>query len=197
MLLSQFTPDRVEAGLDEVGRGCLAGPVVAAAVIFPKNYQNETLRDSKKLGKKQRQYLKQIIENEALAYSISEVGNEVIDQVNVLQASILAMHKAVGELKIQPELLLVDGKFFYPYQNLDHECIIKGDDKFLSIAAASVLAKTYRDELMTEYAKRFPHYAWEQNVGYPTKKHYEGIKEYGITCLHRRSFKLFRNEDLF
>lgn len=189
-LLSQFTPDLVEAGVDEAGRGCLAGAVVAAAVILPKNYEHKLLRDSKKLNEKQRNSLKIDILQDCLAYGIGEVSNEEIDQINIRNASCLAMQRAVSKLQIVPELLLIDGNFFKKYQNIDYQCIIKGDDKYLSIAAASILAKTYRDELMKDLALQYPHYGWESNAAYPTKKHYAAIQQYGITPLHRKTFRL-------
>lgn len=194
MLQSNFTPDLIEAGLDEVGRGCLAGPVVAAAVILPKGYQSETLNDSKKLTKANRDRLKQEIIDNALDYHVAEISNVKIDEINILNASFLAMHVALDALKLRPELLLVDGNRFHQYRDIPHECIIKGDGKFLSIAAASILAKTYRDELMENYAEEFTGYGWETNVGYPTKKHREGIEKNGVTPLHRKSFTLLSNQ---
>lgn len=190
MLLSCFTPNLVEAGVDEAGRGCLAGPVVAAAVILPKDYQHAWLTDSKKLNKKQREELRLEIEKQAIGIGIGLASPQEIDQINILQASILAMHRAIEQLFPAPELLLIDGKYFKPYPFILHECIVKGDGKFLSIAAASIIAKTERDKLMEKYAQQFPFYAWESNVGYPTKAHYEAIKIYGITDLHRKSFRL-------
>ncbi|TAE00911.1 MAG: ribonuclease HII [Bacteroidetes bacterium] len=191
MLLSQFTEDLIEAGVDEAGRGCLAGSVVAAAVILPKNYQNEYLRDSKKLNKKQRLALEEIIKKEALHYAISEVLPQKIDEINILQASFLAMHLAIEQLEIKPEFLLIDGNRFKPFPKIKHQCVIKGDDKYLAIAAASVLAKTHRDRLMENLAKDFPNYLWQKNMGYPTKFHYQAIQDFGITDWHRRSFRLF------
>ncbi|GAB4114772.1 MAG: ribonuclease HII [Thermoflexibacter sp.] len=190
MLLSSFTPNLVEAGLDEAGRGCLAGPVVAAAVILPKDYRHDWLTDSKKLNKKKREELRLEIEKHAISIGIGLASPQEIDQINILQASILAMHRAVERLFPAPELLLIDGKYFKPYPFILHECIIKGDGKFLSIAAASIIAKTERDKIMEKYAQDFPFYAWESNVGYPTKTHYEAIKIHGITDLHRKSFRL-------
>ena len=189
MLLSSFTDDLIEAGCDEAGRGCLAGPVVAAAVIMPKNWRHKELDDSKKLSKKKLSELKLIIQTEALAWAVSEVSNVEIDKINILNASFKAMHRAISTLKIKPELLLIDGNRFNPYREVTHECIIKGDGKYLSIAAASVLAKTYRDELMISLAKEFPDYGWEFNVGYPTKLHRDGIRQKGLTPLHRKSFR--------
>ncbi len=190
MLLSAFSPNLIEAGVDEAGRGCLAGPVVAAAVILPKDYQHEWLTDSKKLNKKQREELRVEIEKQAISIGIGLASPQEIDQINILQAAILAMHRAIEQLRPFPELLLIDGKYFKPYPLILHECIVKGDGKFLSIAAASVVAKTERDRLMEKHSQEFPFYAWENNVGYPTKAHYEAIKKYGITDLHRRSFRL-------
>jgi ribonuclease HII len=190
LLQSAFTPDKIEAGCDEVGRGCLAGPVVAAAVILPKNFQHDWLNDSKKLKAQQRQELDAIIKNEALAWAIAEVSPQEIDQINILRASFKAMHLALDQLKLKPELLLIDGNRFTPYQKIVHHCIIKGDGKYLSIAAASVLAKNYRDELMEKLALQFPGYAWERNVGYPTKEHRSGIERLGVTPHHRMSFQL-------
>lgn len=190
MLLSEFTKDKIEAGLDEVGRGCLAGPVVAAAVILPKKYKNELLNDSKKLTEKKRIALDVLIKEEAIAWAVAEVSHTKIDEINILNASFLAMHRAVDQLTEVPELLLVDGNRFKPYKEIPYECVIKGDGKYLSIAAASILAKNYRDLLMAEKAKEYPGYGWEKNVGYPTKQHRAGIEKLGITPLHRTTFKL-------
>lgn len=198
MLFSQFTPDKIEAGCDEAGRGCLAGPVVAAAVILPKGYQNDILNDSKQLSKKKRELLRELIIKDAVSWAIAELSNEEIDKYNILKSSFMAMHKAVDKLITKPELLLIDGNRFIPYPNINHECIVKGDAKFLSIAAASILAKTYRDDLMTQLALRHPEYGWEQNAGYPTIKHREGIKQFGITPYHRKTFRLLPDQlDLF
>ena len=190
MLKPFYHPELTEAGLDEVGRGCLAGPVVAAAVILPKNYENELLNDSKQLNKAHRQRLRNDIKAVALAWAIAEVSNEEIDKINILKASFLAMHRAVDQLLVRPEHLLVDGNRFTPYPFLPHTCIVKGDAKFMSIAAASVLAKTYRDDLMERLAVEFPHYGWEKNVGYPTPLHRAGIREFGPCPHHRMSFRL-------
>jgi ribonuclease HII len=190
MLLSSFTNEKIEAGCDEAGRGCLAGPVVAAAVIIPKGYENILLNDSKKLSAKAREVLRPEIEAEALAGAVAFVDNNEIDEINILNASFLAMHRAVDQLKQKPELLLIDGNRFNPYPEIDHKCIIKGDGKYLSIAAASVLAKTYRDEFMVNLDKKHPGYSWSKNMGYPTKEHREGIKKLGITTYHRKSFQL-------
>lgn len=194
MLQSSFTPDLIEAGCDEVGRGCLAGPVVAAAVILPKNYQHELLNDSKQLTKEERQVLKEDILRDAMAWAVAEVSHTEIDEINILNASFKAMHLALDQLTVKPELLLIDGNRFKPYRELKYECIIKGDGAYLSIAAASVLAKTYRDDLMEKHALEFPGYGWETNVGYPTTEHREGIKKLGITPYHRRSFQLLPSQ---
>lgn len=191
MLKSSFTSNLTEAGVDEAGRGCLAGVVVAAAVILPKDYTHTWLTDSKKLSKKQRENLRIEIEREAVSIGIGSALPEEIDQINILQASILAMHRAIDLLAVSPELLLIDGKYFKPaYHFTMHQCITKGDSLFLSIAAASIIAKTERDRLMETLAQTYPHYGWEKNAGYPTKAHYEAIKNYGITPLHRKSFRL-------
>ncbi len=196
MLKSSLTNNLIEAGCDEVGRGCLAGPVVAAAVILPNDYRNSILTDSKLLSRKQREVLKMELEKEAIDFQIAEVSNEEIDRINILRASFLAMHKAIDRLKVKPELLLVDGNRFIPYPNIQHKCIVKGDGKFMSIAAASVLAKTFRDELMSIYALDFPMYGWESNVGYPTRHHRDAIGKYGPTALHRLSFQLLPAEQM-
>jgi len=184
------TKNKIEAGCDEAGRGCLAGPVVAAAVILPSDFRNDILNDSKKLTKKRRYTLRSIIEKEALAWAIGVVDNKEIDEVNILNASFLAMHRAIDELGKLPDSILVDGNRFTSYRNIEHHCIVKGDGIYMSIAAASVLAKTYRDDMMTKLAKEFPFYGWERNMGYPTKSHREGIREHGVTPLHRMSFTL-------
>ncbi|MCB9189091.1 MAG: ribonuclease HII [Flavobacteriales bacterium] len=190
MLLNNHTKGKIEAGCDEAGRGCLAGPVVAAAVVLPENFKNELLNDSKKLSDKQRYFLRPIIEKEALAYAIGIVSNEEIDEINILNASFLAMHRALDELEIDFEEILVDGNRFNPYPDKKHHCIIKGDGKYLSIAAASILAKTYRDDIMKMLHNDYPLFDWNKNMGYPTKKHREAILEHGINEHHRRSFQL-------
>jgi ribonuclease HII len=190
MLRSSFTKTLTEAGCDEAGRGCLAGPVVAAAVIFPKKYRHKRLNDSKQLCREEREELRYYIEKDALAWAVGEVDHEEIDRINILNASFKAMHLALDKLSIQPELLLIDGNRFNPYRDYKYECIIKGDGKYLSIAAASILAKTYRDDLMNNLAKQFGGYGWETNVGYPTPEHRDGIRLLGITPYHRRSFTL-------
>ena len=192
MLRPFYNHSVIEAGLDEVGRGCLAGPVVAAAVILPADYKHEYLTDSKQLTKVQRILVQQDILREAVSWAIAEVDNVEIDKINILKASFLAMHRAVDQLLTRPEHLLVDGNRFVPYQMIPHTCIVKGDSKFLSIAAASVLAKNYRDELMADLAKIHPHYGWEDNVGYPTARHRKGISAYGTTTYHRLSFRLLK-----
>jgi len=195
MLRSSFTPHLIEAGCDEVGRGCLAGPVVAAAVILPKKYRHKLLRDSKQLKKEERDALQSDIRRDALAWAIAEVDNEEIDRINILNASFKAMHLALDQIReLRPELLLIDGNRFKPYQEIRFECVIKGDDKYLSIAAASVLAKTYRDDLMARYHEQYPGYGWITNVGYPTNEHREGIKRLGETPLHRKSFRLLPDQ---
>lgn len=190
MLLSSFTDDHIEAGCDEAGRGCLAGPVVAAAVIFPKGYCHPSLNDSKQLTKPERESLRKEIIRDALAWAIAEVDNEEIDRINILNASFKAMHIAIQKLPVRPSFLLIDGNRFNPYEGIPHECIIQGDGKYLSIAAASILAKTHRDRLMCRLAKKFPDYGWETNVGYATLRHRDSIKQFGITPYHRRSFTL-------
>jgi ribonuclease HII len=190
MLRSSFTKDLIEAGCDEVGRGCLAGPVVAAAVIFPKKYRHKLLNDSKQLTREEREKLRVDIERDALAWAVAEVDHLEIDRINILNASFKAMHLALEKLFMVPDLILVDGNRFKPYKEIRHECIIKGDGKYLSIAAASILAKTHRDNLMGDLAKQFCGYGWETNVGYATLEHREGIKQLGITPYHRKSFTL-------
>ena len=194
MLKSSHTIDLVEAGCDEVGRGCLAGPVVAAAVILPKNYAHEILNDSNQLNKEERQILTREIQRDAISWGIAEVSNEEIDKINILNASFKAMHLALDKLTQKPDLLLIDGNRFQPYGDLKFECVIKGDATYLSIAAASVLAKTYRDELMAKLSEEYPGYAWESNVGYPTEEHRNGIRSLGITPYHRRSFQLLPSQ---
>ncbi|MCS6968508.1 MAG: ribonuclease HII [Cytophagales bacterium] len=193
MLISSYSGFLIEAGVDEAGRGCLAGPVVAAAVILPHNYTHPLLKDSKQLTYRQREKLQMEIERDAFSIGIGMASVEEIDQMNVLQASLLAMRRAVENLLYPPDLLLVDGKFFYNDSSIPYHCIVKGDGLYSSIAAASVIAKTHRDSLMQEYALTYPHYGWEHNAGYPTKEHYRAIAQYGITPLHRRSFRLYDN----
>jgi ribonuclease HII len=197
MLKSSFTEDLIEAGCDEAGRGCLAGPVFAAAVILPADYQNPLLNDSKKLTEKQREKLREVIEEDAVAYAVEAVDNLTIDRINILNASILAMHHALDQLVIKPQLILVDGNRFKTYPGIPHKCIVKGDATFLSIAAASILAKTYRDDLMKNLDEEFPVYRWKKNKGYPTKEHRLAIRSAGITPYHRKSFRLEETERLF
>jgi len=190
MLKLKYSNYKLEAGTDEAGRGCLAGPVVAAAVILPDNFKHPLLNDSKQLTEKQREKLRPYIEKHALAYAVSFVDAPKIDKINILQASILAMHQSIKKLKLIPEFIIVDGNKFHNYKNIPHQTIVKGDAKFMSIAAASVLAKTYRDEYMLKIAKEHPNYFWEKNKGYPTKQHRNGIREFGITKYHRKTFRL-------
>ena len=178
-----------EAGTDEAGRGCLAGPVTAAAIILPQNFRNSVLNDSKQLSETKRTLLRPILEKDAVSFAVCHVFQDEIDEVNILNASFLAMHRAIDKLEPLPSFIIVDGNRFKPYPNIEHECIIKGDGKYMSIAAASVLAKTYRDEYMAKIHKEFPMYNWKKNKGYPTKEHREAIKKYGITKYHRKSFR--------
>lgn len=198
MLKSSHTTNRIEAGCDEAGRGCLAGPVVAAAVILPKKYRHKWLNDSKQLSAAQRMEVRDEITAGALAWAVAEVSHTEIDEINILNASFLAMHRAIEQLQVSPQLLLIDGNRFKPYRNIPHACIVKGDAKYLSIAAASVLAKTHRDELMIRHAADYPGYKWETNMGYPTGEHRDGIRRLGLTPLHRRSFQQLPEQlDLF
>lgn len=190
MLRSSFSKKHIEAGCDEAGRGCLAGPVVAAAVILPKRYRHRWLNDSKQLKPCERERLREEIQRDALAWAVAEISHIEIDSINILNASFKAMHEAVAQLTVLPSLLLIDGNRFNPHPEIPHECIIKGDGKYLSIAAASILAKTYRDELMMKLAAEFPGYGWETNMGYPTEAHRDGIRRLGITPYHRKSFQL-------
>ena len=190
MLKSQLSKNKLEAGCDEAGRGCLAGPVFAAAVIFPKNYRHKLLNDSKKLSVKKRNLLRKDVEKDAVSWAVAKISNDEIDQINILNASFKSMHIAISNLSLLPELLLIDGNRFHAYPSIPHECIIKGDGKYLSIAAASILAKTYRDEYMESLSSTYPGYGWESNLGYPTVQHRNGIKELGITPYHRKSFQL-------
>lgn len=190
MLLPYLEQGRIEAGCDEAGRGCLAGPVFAAAVILPEGYCNELLNDSKKLTEHRRDQLRTIIERDALAWAVRVVTAEEIDHINILNASFLAMHRAVDALTVRPEHLLIDGNRFKPYHDTPHTCIVKGDGKMMSIAAASILAKTHRDEFMARIHEEFPQYAWNINKGYPTKAHRAAISQYGPSPYHRKSFRL-------
>lgn len=189
MLLVNFSGFKLEAGCDEAGRGCLAGPVFAASVILPPDFHNNLLNDSKKLSEKNRYHLREIIIKEAVSYSVAFSTAEEIDKFNILQASFLAMHRAIEKLTIKPEFLVIDGNRFKPYKNIKHQCIVKGDAKYLNIAAASVLAKTFRDDFMKEQHSLFPEYNWHKNKGYPTADHREAIEKYGLTSLHRKSFR--------
>ena len=196
MLTSHYYEGKIEAGCDEAGRGCLAGSVYAAAVILPDGYQNELLNDSKQLSEKKRYQLREIIERDAVAWAVGIVTPDEIDQINILNASILAMHRALDQLKVRPEAIIVDGNRFKPYQDLPHTTIVKGDGKYLAIAAASILAKSYRDDYMNQLAEEYPQYDWLSNKGYPTRKHREAIKQFGITPYHRRSYNLLGDGQL-
>jgi ribonuclease HII len=206
MLASHYYEGKIEAGCDEAGRGCLAGSVYAAAVIFPENYQNEELNDSKQLTDKRRKQLREIIERDAVAWAVGVVTPDEIDKINILNASILAMHRALDQLKVRPEAIIVDGNRFKPYYQptanspqpiaIPYTTIVKGDGKYLSIAAASILAKTYRDDYMDALAKDYPQYDWLSNKGYPTKKHREAIRQYGITPFHRKTFNMLGDGQL-
>ena len=202
MLLSKYYEGKIEAGCDEAGRGCLAGSVYAAAVILPEGYQNELLNDSKQLTEKRRYQLRDMIERDAVAWAVGIVTPEEIDKINILNASILAMHRALDQLKVRPEAIIVDGNRFKPYkdpsssQSLPHTTIVKGDGKYLAIAAASILAKTYRDDYMNQLAEEYPQYDWRSNKGYPTKKHREAIRQYGTTPYHRMSYNLLGDGQL-
>jgi len=189
-MLKHYPLDKLIAGCDEAGRGCLAGPVVAAAVILPKNFKNPILNDSKLLSDKKRHLLRSIIKKEADTWAIGIVSSKEIDKINILNASFLAMHRAIDQLNIEPEFLLIDGNKFNPYKKITHKCIIKGDSQFLSIAAASILAKTYRDDIMKQLHVEFPKYYWSKNKGYPTKEHRNVIKKIGASKYHRKSFQL-------
>ena len=196
MLEKHYYEGLIEAGCDEAGRGCLAGSVFAAAVILPPDYENELLNDSKKLTDRKRKQLRQIIEHDAVDWAVGIVEPGEIDEINILNASILAMHRALDQLKVRPEAMIVDGNRFKPYRDLPYTTIVKGDGKYLSIAAASILAKTYRDDYMDRLAEDYPQYDWKSNKGYPTKKHRQAIRECGITPFHRRSFTLLPPEEL-
>ena len=196
MLKNHFYEGKVEAGCDEAGRGCLAGSVYAAAVILPPDYQNELLNDSKQLTERRRYELRDIIQHDAVAWAVGIVTPEEIDRINILNASILAMHRALDQLTVRPEAIIVDGNRFKPYQKLPHTTIVKGDGKYLSIAAASVLAKTYRDDYMNLLAEEYPQYDWLSNKGYPTQKHRDAIRQYGLTSYHRKSFNLLGDTQL-
>lgn len=190
MLAAYFTKTKIEAGCDEAGRGCYAGPVVAAAVILPKNFKHPLLNDSKKLSESQREILRPIIEEQAIAWGIGVVDHEEIDRINILKASFKAMHKAIDQLTKQPALLLIDGNRFIPYFQIPHQCFVKGDGRFASIAAASIIAKTYRDRLMQDLHTEFPQYGWDRNKGYGTATHRKAIEIHGLCRYHRKSFRL-------
>jgi len=190
VLKSCYQSKVLEAGCDEVGRGCIAGPVVAASVIFPNDYSNESIKDSKTISPKKRILIEKEIKSSAIAWSVSKIDNERIDKENILNASISAMHAALENLRVIPEYIIVDGNKFKKYKDIEHRCIIKGDSKYLSIAAASIIAKNYRDKLMKKLSEKHNQYDWHKNFGYPTKSHRDAIKKFGITELHRKSFKL-------
>jgi len=190
MLKLKINRHLLECGTDEAGRGCLAGPVTAAAVILPDNFKNKILTDSKQLSEKKRELLKPLIEEQAICYGVAHIMMEEIDKINILNASILGMHHSIDKLTQQPEFIAIDGNRFKPYKEIPYECVIKGDGKYLHIAAASILAKTYRDDFMEKIHEEYPMYNWKQNKGYPTKEHREAIRKYGITKYHRKSFRL-------
>ena len=194
MLEAYYTKDVIEAGCDEAGRGCLAGPVFAAAVILPPDFKSELLNDSKQLSEKNRYALRPLIEQEAIAWGIGVVTAPEIDAINILKASFLAMHRSIEQLKVQPQALLIDGNRFTPYKEIPFTCMVKGDGRFLSIAAASILAKTYRDDYMLQLAEEYPSYGWQQNKGYPTRAHREAISKHGITPYHRKTFTLLPSQ---
>lgn len=196
MLKQFYHPELIEAGCDEAGRGCLAGSVYAAAVILPPDYVNEQLNDSKKLTERQRYALREVILRDATAWAVGVVTPEEIDKINILNASFLAMHRALDQLSIRPEAIIVDGNRFRPYGNLPYATIVKGDGKYLSIAAASILAKTFRDDYMNHLAEEYPMYDWQSNKGYPTRKHREAIRQHGITPYHRKSYNLLGDGQL-
>ena len=196
MLKQFYHPELIEAGCDEAGRGCLAGSVYAAAVILPPDYVNEQLNDSKKLTERQRYALREIILHDATAWAVGVVTPEEIDKINILNASFLAMHRALDQLSVRPEAIIVDGNRFRPYGNLPYATIVKGDGKYLSIAAASILAKTFRDDYMNHLAEEYPMYDWQSNKGYPTRKHREAIRQHGITPYHRKSYNLLGDGQL-
>lgn len=195
-LLPFLEINRLEAGCDEAGRGCLAGPVVAASVILPSDFKHDWLNDSKQLSEKKRELLRPIIEKEAISFAVAFISEKRIDEINILNASILGMHEAVSKLNVQPSYLLIDGNRFHPYLNIPHECFVKGDGRYMSIAAASILAKTYRDDHMMELHRKFPEYRWDKNKGYPTVEHRDAIAKNGSTEYHRMSFTLLAPEQL-
>ena len=194
-MLTQLT-NKIECGVDEAGRGCLAGPVTAAAVILPANYKNSRINDSKKLSEKERTILQREIIKDCISYSVSHVSPKIIDKINILNASIKAMHLSINKLKVKPNYILVDGNKFKAFKKIPHKCVVKGDSKFLNIAAASILAKTYRDKLMENYHMKYPEYGWKDNKGYPTIRHRESLKKYGTVDIHRKTFKLYDGQTL-
>ena len=194
-MLTQLT-NKIECGVDEAGRGCLAGPVTAAAVILPANYKNSRINDSKKLSEKERTILQREIIKDCISYSVSHVSPKIIDKINILNASIKAMHLSINKLKVKPNYILVDGNKFKAFKKIPHKCVVKGDSKFLNIAAASILAKTYRDKLMENYHMKYPEYGWKDNKGYPTIGHRESLKKYGTVDIHRKTFKLYDGQTL-
>lgn len=194
-MLTQLT-NKIECGVDEAGRGCLAGPVTAAAVILPANYKNIRINDSKKLSEKERIILQREIIKDCISYSVSHVSSKTIDEINILNASIKAMHLSINKLKVKPNYILVDGNKFKAFKKIPHKCVVKGDSKFLNIAAASILAKTYRDKLMENYHMKYPEYGWKDNKGYPTIRHRESLKKYGTVDIHRKTFKLYDGQTL-
>ena len=196
ILKTHFYEDLIEAGCDEAGRGCLAGSVFAAAVILPSDYDNPDLNDSKQLSRKKRNLLREQSERDAVAWAVGEVSPEEIDEINILQASFLAMHRALDQLTVRPQAIIVEGNRFVPYHVLPYPTLVKGDGKYQDIAAASILAKTYRDDYMEKLAETYPQYDWQSNMGYPTAKHRAAIREYGITPYHRKSYNLLGNEEL-
>ena len=194
-MLTQLT-NKIECGVDEAGRGCLAGPVTAAAVILPADYKNSRINDSKKLSEKERIILQREIIKDCISYSVSHVSSKTIDEINILNASIKAMHLSINKLKVKPNYILVDGNKFKRFKKIPHKCVVKGDSKFLNIAAASILAKTFRDKLMENYHMKYPEYGWKDNKGYPTLRHKESLKKYGIVDIHRKTFKLYDGQTL-
>ena len=188
--------NKIECGVDEAGRGCLAGPVTAAAVILPANYKNSRINDSKKLSEKERTILQREIIKDCISYSVSHVSPKIIDKINILNASIKAMHLSINKLKVKPNYILVDGNKFKAFKKIPHKCVVKGDSKFLNIAAASILAKTFRDKLMENYHMKYPEYGWKDNKGYPTLRHRKSLKKYGIVDIHRKTFKLYDGQTL-
>ncbi|PNP94227.1 ribonuclease HII [Hoylesella timonensis] len=196
MLKSHYYPNLIEAGCDEAGRGCLAGSVFAAAVILPSDYDNHVLNDSKQLTRKKRNELREVIMQAAVAWAVGEVSPQEIDEINILRASFLAMHRALDQLKVRPQAIIVDGNRFTPYHDMPYTTIVKGDAKYQSIAAASILAKTFRDDYMDRLAEEYPQYHWESNMGYPTREHRAAIQQYGVTPYHRRSYNLLGSTEL-